>query len=159
MKENKSPKDAAMYRKKDYVTNKLLLVFTLAFALLLLLMNVGRMMKSTATFMSAYTMVKVIAVAAAVLTVVGIVMMIVEGTKKKDVSYKLFSGKNITVAALFVTICAVALSLVFSQSMLMLLYIFVPAVVVHHLLFISARIFPYCPLVYRGRHRNMAFGF
>ncbi len=137
MKENKSPKDAAIYRKKDYVTNKLLLVFTLAFALLLLLMNVGRMMKSTATFMTAYTMVKVVTVVAALLTVAGIVMMIVESSKKKDVKYKLLSGKNVTVAALFVTICAAALSLVFSQSMLMLLYIFVPAVVVLYIIYYS----------------------
>ena len=137
MKENKSPKDAAMYRKKDYVTNKLLLVFTLAFALLLLLMNVGRMMKSTATFMTAYTVVKIVAVAAVVLVAAGIVMIITEHSKKKDMSYRLFSGKNVTVAALFVAICAIALSLVFSQSMLMLLYIFVPAVVVLYIIYYS----------------------
>ena len=126
-----------MYREKDYVTNKLLLVFTLAFALLLLLMNIGRMMKSTATFMAAYTVVKVVAVASGVLAAAGIIMMILERTKKKDMSYRLFCGKNVTVAALFVAICATALSLVFSQSMLMLLYIFVPAVVVLYIIYYS----------------------
>lgn len=126
-----------MYKKKDYVTNKLLLVFTLAFALLLLLMNIGRMMKSTATFMGAYTAVRVIAVCAIAVTVIGIVMMISEHSKKLDVKYSLLSGKNVTMCALFVAVCTSALSIVFSQSMLMLLYIFVPAVVVLYIIFYS----------------------
>lgn len=137
MNENKSPKDAAMYRKKDYVTNKLLLVFTFAFALLLLLMNIGRMMKSTTTYLAAYTTVKVVVALAVAVAIVGIVMMIVEHIKKRDMSYRLFCGKNITVGAVFVAICAIALSLVFSQEMLMLLYIFVPAVVVLYIIYYS----------------------
>lgn len=137
MNENKSSKDAAMYRKKDYVTNKLLLVFTFAFALLLLLMNIGRMMKSTTTYLAAYTTVKVVAAVAFAVAIAGIVMMIVEHVKKRDMSYRLFCGKNITVGAVFVAICAIALSLVFSQEMLMLLYIFVPAVVVLYIIYYS----------------------
>ena len=137
MKDNNMSKGAADNKKKDYVTNKLLLVFTFAFALLMLLMNVGRMMKSTATFMGAYTAVKVVAVVAAVATVAGIVMMIVERVKKADVKYRLFAGKNVTLCAFFLAICAAALSIVFSQSMLMLLYIFVPAVVALYIIYYS----------------------
>jgi len=137
LKENKSSKDAAMYRKKDYVTNKLLLVFTLAFALLILLMNIGRMMKSTTTFITAMTTVRVISIAAIAATILGIVMIFVEHSKKIDTSYKLLSGKNITIGALFVAVCTIALSLVFSQSMLMLLYIFVAAVVVLYIIYYS----------------------
>lgn len=137
MNNNKSPKDAASFKQRDYVTNKLLLVFTLAFALLILLMNVGRMMKSTTTFIAAMTTVRVVAIVAIALVALGIVMMIVERVKKKDTKYKLLAGKNITFGALFVAICASALSLVFSQSMLMLLYIFVPAVVVLYIVYYS----------------------
>lgn len=137
MKENKPSKNSAVNRKSDYVTNKLLLVFTLAFALLMLLMNISRMMKNTSSYLSAYTLVRVVAVVAGVATLGGIIMMIVEHAKKRDVTYKLFSGKNVTVGALFVTVCTAALSAVFSQSMLMLLYIFVPAVVVLYIIYYS----------------------
>ncbi len=126
-----------MNRKKDYITNKLLLVFTLAFALLMLLMNVGRMMKSTTTFIAAMTTVKVVAICAAAVAVVGIVMLFVERAKKIDTEYKLFSGKNVTIGAIFVALCAGALSVVFSVEMLMLMYVIVPAIVVLYIVYYS----------------------
>ncbi len=137
MADKRASKDNIPNRQKDYVTNKLLLVFTIAFAVLLLLMNVGRMMKSTNTFLTAFTMTKVIAVCALVLTAAGIVMMIVSAVRKADVKYVLLSGKNIASAALFIAICAGALSLAFNQSTLTLLYVFIPAVVVLYIIYYS----------------------
>lgn len=126
-----------MNKKNDYVTNKLLLVFTLAFALILLLMNISRMMKSTATYLAAITLTKVSAIVAGAAVVLGIVMMIIEHSKKTDTSLKLFSGKNITIGALFVAICLFPLTQVFRAETLTLLYIFVPSVIVLYIIYYS----------------------
>ena len=137
MAEKRPSNDNISNRQKDYVTNKLLLVFTIAFAMLLLLMNVGRMMKSTNTFLTAHLLTKVVAVAAIVLVVFGVVLSIVSAVKKRDVSYVLLSGKNISAAALFIAICTGALALAFNQSTLTLLYIFIPSVVVLYIIYYS----------------------
>ncbi len=137
MAEKRPSKNNISNRQNDYVTNKLLLVFTIAFAVLLLLMNVGRMMKSTTTFLTAHLMTKIVAVCALALVVVGVVMMIVAAVRKMDVKYVLLSGKNIASAALFIAICAGALALVFNRSTLTLLYIFIPAVVILYIIYYS----------------------
>ncbi len=137
MAEKRTSKDNISNRQKDYVTNKLLLVFTIAFAVLLLLMNVSRMMKNVNTFLTAHLMTKIVAVVALVLFAVGVVMTIVAAVKKIDVKYVLLSGKNISAAALFIAICAGVLALAFNQSTLTLLYIFIPAVVILYIIYYS----------------------
>ena len=137
MKKDGKQKSIEQNRERDYVTNKLLLVFTLAFAMLLFFMNISRMMKSTTSFILARNITYGVAWAAVVAFLVGIVM-IVRGRKiGSEKKYRLFCGKNITVAAVFVAICVWALALVFSQSMLMLLYVFVPSVVVLYIIYYS----------------------
>ena len=123
--------------KRDYVTNKLLLVFTLAFALLLLFTNIGRMMKSTVSFMTAWNIAKIASGVSVAAVIAGISMLIVEKAKGIDTKFKLFSGKNITVVGAVIAICSIALSLVFSSSMLMLLYVFIPALVVLYIVYYS----------------------
>lgn len=123
--------------KRDYVTNKLLLVFTLAFVLLLFFTNVGRMMKSTTTYMLAWNMTKVVSVAAIALFVVGIVMIFVEKAKGKDVTCKLLAGRNVAVASFIIAACTGALALIFSGTMLMILYVLIPAIVVLYIVFYS----------------------
>lgn len=123
--------------KRDYVTNKLLLVFTLAFALLLLFTNIGRMMKSTTTFMLAWNITKILAVASIALFVAGIVMIFVEKAKKINVSCKLLAGKNIAVASFIIAACSTSLSLIFSSTMLLILYVLIPAIVVLYIVFYS----------------------
>ncbi|MBQ5777979.1 MAG: hypothetical protein IIV97_04080 [Oscillospiraceae bacterium] len=137
MNNNKKKKDITENMKRDYVTNKLLLVFTLAFALLLLFTNIGRMMKSTVSYMTAWNIAKIASGISVAIVVAGIIMLIVEKAKGIDTRFKLLSGKNITVVGVIFAICSVALSLVFSSDMLMLLYVFIPALVVLYIIFYS----------------------
>lgn len=123
--------------KKDYVTNKLLLVFTFAFALLLFFANIGRMMKNITTFMLSWNITKVVACVGAGLFVVGIIMLIVEKAKGRNTKYRLLSGKNISVVSAVIAITAAALSFIFSPEMLTLLYIFIPALVVLYIVYYS----------------------
>ncbi len=137
MKENKQKKEITETVKKDYVTNKLLLVFTLAFALLLLFTNIGRMMRSTATYMAAWNIAKIVSGISIALFVCGIIMIIVEKAKGIDTKYKLLAGKNISVAAAVIALCSIALSFVFSSSMLMLIYLFLVSFVVLYIVYYS----------------------
>ncbi len=137
MANNKPKKEITETVKKDYVTNKLLLVFTFAFALLLFFANIGRMMKNITTFILAWDITKVVAYVGAGLFVVGIVMLIVERAKKIGTKYRLLSGKNVAVVSAVIAICSAALSLIFSPEMLTLIYIFIPALVVLYIIYYS----------------------
>lgn len=123
--------------KKDYVTNKLLLVFTFAFALLLFFANIGRMMKNVTTYVLALDMTRVASYIGAGLFVVGVIMLIIERAKKTSTKYRLLSGKNISVVSAVIAICSAALSFVFSPEMLTLIYIFIPALVVLYIVYYS----------------------
>lgn len=137
MANNKPKKEITETMKKDYVTNKLLLVFTFAFALLLFFANIGRMMKNITTFMLSWNITKVVACVGAGLFVVGIIMLIVEKVKGINTKYRLLSGKNISVVSAVIAISAAALSFIFSPEMLTLLYIFIPALVVLYIVYYS----------------------
>ncbi len=134
---NNSNNNAAQTKKSDYVTNKLLLVFTLAFAMILFLMNMSRMMKLNTTFVLANNITTGVFWAAVAVLVGGIVMAFVEHKRGRDTKYVLFTGKNIARAGAFIAVCTGALSLVFSPTMLMLLYIMIPALVVLYIIFYS----------------------
>lgn len=138
MKEKNSPKDNITNAKKnDYVVNKLLLVFTIAFALILFLMNIGRMMKSTATYVGALTATRILAVLSVAGLIFGIILAIVEHARGKDTRCKLMKGKNIAVVSAFIAVVAGALSLVYNPTMLFVLYVFIPAVVVLYIVYYS----------------------
>lgn len=137
MANNKPKKEITETMKKDYVTNKLLLVFTFAFALLLFFANVGRMMKNITTFVLAWNITKIVSYFGAGLFVVGIVMLIVEKSKNINTKYRLLSGKNVSLASAVIAISAAALAIVFSPEMLTLLYIFIPALVVLYIVYYS----------------------
>mgnify|MGYP004659728073 CR=1 FL=1 len=138
MSEKKSPNDNITNAKKnDYVVNKLLLVFTVAFALILFLMNIGRMMKSNTTYIGALTATRVLAGLAAAGVVLGIVLSIVEHVRGKDTRCKLIKGKNIAVISAFIAVVAGALAFVYNPTMLFVLYVFVPAVVVLYIIYYS----------------------
>ncbi len=137
MKDNKIKKEVTETTKKDYVTNKLLLVFTLAFAVLLFFTNISRMMRSTTSFLTAWNITKIASGVFLALFVVGIIMLIVERSKGIDTKYRLLSGKNISIASAIIAILSLALAIVFSTTTLTLIYVFVPALVVLYIIYYS----------------------
>ncbi len=137
MKDNKAKREVTETVKKDYVTNKLLLVFTLAFALLLFFTNISRMMKSTTSYLTAWNITKITSGVFIALFVVGIIMLIVERAKGIDTKYRLLSGKNISIASAIIAVVSTALAIVFSSTTLTLIYVFIPALVVLYIVYYS----------------------
>lgn len=123
--------------KKDYVTNKLLLVFTFAFAILLFFVNIGRMMSSIKTFKLAQKITGISAWVGIGLLAVGIAVFIIERVLKADTRYRLLSGKNIFVVSAVFTLAALLLNYRFWSDTLTLIYIFIPALVVLYIVYYS----------------------
>lgn len=120
-------------RQKDYVTNKLLLVFTLAFAVLLFVLNISNAMHSI-HMATALTVTRIVAIAGVAVLILGIGMACGEKAKKKDMSLKLFRGSHVAISGAFIAVCAGALSFAFLPEMITLLYICIPALVVLYII-------------------------
>ncbi len=126
-------------RAQDYVTNKLLCAFTIAFIMIIALIGVGRMMRSTDTFRVAFESVGIFTWVMLGLTVIAAVIAIVAKVRGTGEKYKLVTAKHIAVILGFITVCSAILSFAFSQETINFLYIVIPAVTV---LFIVYHTFP-----------------
>lgn len=134
MKKETANKESAN-KARDYVTNKLLSVFTIAFAVIIGLMSISRMMRRTDTFRAAFEGIQVFAWIMLGITVVVGITAIVLRIRGIDSKYRLLSSKNIAVVCGFITICYGALAMAFGDDMLRVLYVFVPTVAALYILF------------------------
>ena len=134
---NGNKKKEPQNRAKDYVTNKLLCVFTLAFIMIIALMNVNNMMRRTDTFVAVFHSIGTVAWCMLGVTLLFTVIAIVRHVHRKDDRYRLLSAKNLAVVLGFITLCTGALALAFNETTLRLLYIFIPAVTILYIIFYS----------------------
>lgn len=125
-------------KQKDFVTNKLLSVFTLAFIMVFALMFIGRRMRRADVY---YTMffkaMGVVAAIFAVIMIAGIVYAIVAKQKGIDTRYKLFSGVNIAVVSGFIALVFAALAISYTTETLKLMYVAIAAVTLLYIIFHS----------------------
>lgn len=140
MRNKKSPEEIAQMRRQDYITNKLLLVFTVAFVFIMYVMSLDN---SKSTFEGFFALEGKIALGLGIsggIFVAGIVWMLVEKfVTKRDTEYKLFTGKHIAVVGLFATVCMYDL---FSRVMndpdaFARIYVFIPVVVALYIIYSS----------------------
>lgn len=110
-------------RREDYMTNRILAVFTFAFLLILGLMAAYRTYASVDTMFITQKVLYVLAAVFAVIMIAGVVWEF--AGKKRE--YKVICGKNIAVAAAIVAICAFV-GATFTSSGIQMMYVFVPIV-------------------------------
>ncbi len=122
-------------RAQDYVVNKLLCVFTLAFLLILGLVYVSNLMESAPSYVKVFKAMPWIAAGFGVLTVVSVVFAILAKVKAKDNAYRLVTAKHLAFVFGFTALCALALSLAFTKDTLTFLYILIPVVAVLYIIF------------------------
>lgn len=130
-------KNSAASKEKDYLTNKLLSVFTIAFIMIYALMIVGRMMERVDLFLKAWAITKIVAVVFAVLALVGLGRAFYCKKRGIDTRYCLLSGTNIAAVSAFIALCAFGLSQVFNPNFLPVLYVFIPTVAVSYIIYHS----------------------
>ncbi len=125
-------------KQKDFVTNKLLSVFTLAFIMVFALMFIGRRMRRADVYYTAFfKAMSVVAIIFAVLMIAGIVYAIIAKKKGIDTRYKLFSGVNIAVVSGFIALIFTALSASYTTETLKLMYVVIAAVTLLYIIFHS----------------------
>ncbi|MBQ3054688.1 MAG: hypothetical protein IJC88_01135 [Oscillospiraceae bacterium] len=122
-------------RAQDYVVNKILCVFTLAFLLILGLVSVSRMMSRATSFVGAFKAMPYLTAGFALLTVACVVWAIIAKVKGVDTSYRLITGKHLAFVFGFAALCAFLLWQVFTKGMLTFLYVMIPAVAVLYIIF------------------------
>ena len=130
--------DQEAVKQKDFITNKLLCVVTLAFVMVFVLMFIGRRMRRADMY---YTMffrgMGVVAAVFAVLMIAGIIYAVVAKKKGIDTSLKLFSGKNIAAVSGFIALIFAALAVSYNAETLKLLYAVVAAAALLYIIFHS----------------------
>lgn len=140
MKNKKNAEEIAKMRKQDYVTNKLLLVFTFAFAFLLFIMYLDGLQDSYLNWGKLQSSVETALWVSVGVFAVGVVWMLIEKFAiKRDTECKLFTGMHLAIIGLFMTICMFDLNskLMNSPSAFTRLYVFVPLVVLLYIIFSS----------------------
>ena len=136
---NSNQKKEMQNKAQDYVTNKLLCAFTIAFIMIIAVMTLSRGMHDIYTLVDSMQRVKTVAIILLALTVVFAVIAIINKIRQKDEQYRLVTAKHIAVVLGFATVCFGLLAFSFQPSTVNLLYVFIPAVTV---LFIIYNSFP-----------------
>ncbi len=136
---NEKKKTSQEVAQQDYVTNKLLSAFTVAFIMIIGVMYFSRMMHRIDTYVSAITGIKALAIILLALTLIFSVIAVIQKTKKTEQKYKLITPKHLAVVLGFATACFGALALAFSENTVSLLYVVIPTVTV---LFIVYHVYP-----------------
>lgn len=134
-KVNRSEKQAN--RAQDYIVNKMLCVFTLAFLLILGLMNVSRMMSRADSYVLAFKSMPYIAAGFALVAVGCVVWALIARAKNVDTRYRLLTGKHLAIVFAFCALCAGVLAYAFTKETLTFLYVFIPTVAVLFIIFYS----------------------
>lgn len=140
MKNKKSAQEIAEMKKQDYVTNKLLLVFTFAFAFLVYIMYLDNSKGTQMDLLEFPGKIRTSLWIAVGVFGVGAVWMIVEKfIMKRDTKCKLFTGMHLAVAGLFMTVCMYDLyskvgSFPFAFTRL---YVFIPLAVALYIIYSS----------------------
>lgn len=122
-------------KARDYITNKLLSVFTIAFAMIIGFMSISRMMRRTDTFRAAFEGIQVFAWIMLGITAIASITAIVMHIRGIGNKYRLLSAQNIAIICGFITLCYGALAMAFGDNMLRVLYVFVPTVAALYILF------------------------
>lgn len=140
MKNKKNAEEIAKMRKQDYVTNKLLLVFTLAFAFLMFVMYLDGLQDSYLNWGTLQSNVTTALWVSVAVFAAGVIWMIIEKfVTKRDTECKLFTGMHLAIVGLFMTICMFDLNskLMNSPNAFTRLYVFIPLVILLYIIFSS----------------------
>ena len=125
--------------KSDFITNKIMLVFILAFVMSIVLMLINRGLANPSTFMGTYYTLYGLGILGTVGVIVGIVKGILDRRHDEEPKPRYITGTGIVVCSLVLVLTAVLLLFRNYSASIHLLYILVPALAIYYLI---CRIFP-----------------
>lgn len=122
--------------QKDYITNKVLSVFSLCLLGVLLLMLLYRVAGYLNTYMIGRQITGIVCALGVIGVIGGVVKMRQERNKNEDVRYRLVCGRNIIAVFAVVVICMASV-LLLGPDMIKLFYVILPAIAVYYLIYHS----------------------
>ncbi len=121
--------------RNDYITNKIMVVFILAFAMSIALMLVSRGLDNVNTFIGTYYTVYVLGFAGVAGTILGVVKEVLDRRHGRDLSRKIITGHGIAVCSAVVAFSAFLILFGSYSSAIRFLYIAIPALAVLYLIY------------------------
>lgn len=123
-------------KKEDYITNKVLVVFSICLAGVLVLMGLRRLIDFGTTYLLGMTVLRVLMGVAAVGVVLSIILMMHEKKKGTDLSYRIVTGRNLLIV--FVAALVIfALIHHYGIPIFKVFYGLLPAMAVYYLIYHS----------------------
>lgn len=122
--------------EKDYVTNKVLLVFTLCLFGVFALMLLYRLIGYGSTYGTGVTITRVVLGLGVLLLIWGILKSMQERNSGQDVAYRFVRGRYLMIIAGIVIACMLTI-LKFGATSIKLLYVILPVLAVYYLIYHS----------------------
>lgn len=121
--------------RNDFITNKIMVVFVLAFVMSVALMMISRGLDNAGTFIATYYTVYVLGFAGVVGTILGVVKEVLDIRHGHDVSQKIITGHGIAVCSAIVAISSFLILFGGYSSSIRFLYIAIPSLAVLYLIY------------------------
>lgn len=126
-----------MPNEKDYITNKVLIVFSACLFGVLGLMFLYKLLNSGSGFMVGYITVQALAAIGVIGIVAGIILMYLEKKNNVDTNFRLFTGRNVVLVSAFIGMSMALILNYDAYKAIKILYVILPAVAVYYLIFHS----------------------
>lgn len=121
--------------RNDFITNKIMVVFVLAFAMSVALMLINRGLDNAETFIGTYYAVYVLGFAGVAGVILGVVKEIMDWRHGRDLSRKIVTGHGIAICAAVLAVSAFLILFGGYSSAIRFLYIAVPSLAVLYLIY------------------------
>ncbi len=122
--------------EKDFITNKVLMVFTLCLFGIFGLIFLYRLISHGNTYGVGHTVVQVVLWIGVALLLAGVGKTIREHQQHADVQYSIWRGRNISIVAAVVVVCMLVIQR-FGPTSIKLFYIILPALAIYYLIYHS----------------------
>ncbi len=123
-------------KEEDYITNKVLAVFTVCLAGVLILMGISRLLNRGDTFLAGMTTVRVLMGISAVGILLGIILAVREKSSGKDNTYKILTGRSLIIV-FAVSLVVLAFIHYYGFPVFKFFYALLPALAVYYLIYHS----------------------
>ncbi len=122
--------------ERDYITNKVLAVFSLCLVGVLGLMMLYRVMNIISTWMLGMTIAKVVCGIGVVIALAGLAKWASENKQKRDTRYSLLRGRSIALVGAILAVMMFVITVLGVQG-IKLFYVILPAIAVYYLIYHS----------------------
>lgn len=132
----KENRNLSRSKESDYITNKVLAVFSVCLFGVLFLMFLYKMLDSANKVMTGYYINIGLGIFGAVCLIIGITKYVRDKTNKLDTRYSIVTGKSLMIFSVVAILCSLFI-MYYYLSAIKILYIVIPAIAVFYLVYFA----------------------